>query len=110
MSDQTTNPIKFQENEYPDCYVAPSTVGVGVPRDVAVISLDERKFWHVDFYQGAADWGYWDWGCSPSPDGFATTKKDATEADARTLAAKCFPGAEIRLADDEQGDDEDIRE
>jgi len=79
-------------------------------RDVAVISEDGagRDFWHVDFYVGAADWDYWDWYSSPSPDGFATTKKGATEDEARALAAEIFPGAEIRLAD--TYDDEDAQE
>lgn len=76
-------------------------------RDVAVISPDERGFWHVDFYRNAVDWNYDDWQCSFSPDGYATTEKGATEDDARALAAEYFPDAEIRLADDENDDEEE---
>ncbi len=76
--------------------------------DVAVISPDEagRDFWHVDMYKSASDWDYWDWDCGPSVDGWVTTKKGATEAEARALAEEHFPGAEIRVVLDEDEDTE----
>ncbi|MEM9739317.1 MAG: hypothetical protein AAF829_05570 [Pseudomonadota bacterium] len=74
-------------------------------KDVAVVPYDQsgRDFWHVDFYRDGTFYDEMDgWACcEPSPDGYATTERGATEADAVALARKSFPKAIIRICDDD---------
>lgn len=77
-----------------------------MPRDVAVISLHEKGFWQADLYRDASELTNDEWE-GVAPDAFLTRKKGSDMQDAIDHACRFWPAAEIRIArDDEEDEDE----
>lgn len=72
-------------------------------RDVVVISLHEKGFWQADLYRDASELENEQWD-GLSPDAYLTRKRGGDMQDAIAKASSFWPGAEIRIAQDEDDD------